>query len=87
MQPNARIYVDLNSYNFTSELAIQVAIDSATPVDDAGPSFMMNPAGPFRSFGGSMRPFDRMYGGLHFDDVSIYVYICFFFFGNNNLNN
>ncbi|EOX91423.1 RNA-binding family protein isoform 1 [Theobroma cacao] len=46
----------------------QVAIDSATPVDDAGPSFMMNPAGPYRGFGGPMRPFGRMYGGLHFDD-------------------
>ncbi|XWS41907.1 hypothetical protein CRYUN_Cryun17cG0122500 [Craigia yunnanensis] len=46
----------------------QVAIDSATPVDDAGPGFMMNPVGPFRGFGGPMRPFDRMYGGLHFDD-------------------
>ncbi|MBA0715790.1 hypothetical protein Golax_014673 [Gossypium laxum] len=47
----------------------QVAIDSATPVDDAGPSFMMNPAGPFRGFGGPMRPFGRMYGGLPYDDV------------------
>ncbi|XVF17685.1 hypothetical protein REPUB_Repub10bG0144900 [Reevesia pubescens] len=46
----------------------QVAIDSATPVDDAGPSFMMDPVGPFRGYGGPMRPFDRMYGGLHFDD-------------------
>ncbi|TYJ10450.1 hypothetical protein E1A91_A11G208700v1 [Gossypium mustelinum] len=46
----------------------QVAIDSATPVDDAGPSFMMNPAGPFRGFGGPMRPFGRMYGGLPYDD-------------------
>ncbi|XP_022775197.1 RNA-binding protein Musashi homolog 1 isoform X3 [Durio zibethinus] len=46
----------------------QVAIDSATPVDDAGPSFMMNPTGPFRGFGGPMRPFGRMYGGLPFDD-------------------
>ncbi|XWS45268.1 hypothetical protein CRYUN_Cryun15aG0121900 [Craigia yunnanensis] len=46
----------------------EVAIDSATPVDDAGPSFMMNPTGPFRGFGGPMRPFGRMYGSLHFDD-------------------
>ncbi|XP_039001091.1 DAZ-associated protein 1-like isoform X2 [Hibiscus syriacus] len=46
----------------------QVAIDSATPVDDVGPSFMMNPFGPFRGFGGPMRPFGRMYGGMHFDD-------------------
>ncbi|XP_039020593.1 heterogeneous nuclear ribonucleoprotein 1-like isoform X2 [Hibiscus syriacus] len=46
----------------------QVAIDSATPVDDVGPSFMMNPVGPFRGFGAPMLPFGRMYGGMHFDD-------------------
>ena len=55
-----------------------MAIDSATPVDDAGPSFVMNPAGPFRGYGGPMPPFGRMYGSLHFDDVSIYVYKFFF---------
>ncbi|KAA3461349.1 heterogeneous nuclear ribonucleoprotein A2-like protein 1-like isoform X2 [Gossypium australe] len=48
----------------------QVAIDSATPVDDVGPRFMMNPVGPFRGFGGPMRSYGRMYGGLHFDDWS-----------------
>lgn len=52
-----------------------MAIDSATPVDDAGPSFMMNPAGPFRGFGGPMRPFGRMYGGLPYDDVSIHMHL------------
>ncbi|PPS10052.1 hypothetical protein GOBAR_AA10594 [Gossypium barbadense] len=51
----------------------QVAIDSATPVDDVGPSFMMNTVGPFRGFGGPMRSYGRMYGGLHFDDKWSYA--------------
>ncbi|XP_039020591.1 heterogeneous nuclear ribonucleoprotein 1-like isoform X1 [Hibiscus syriacus] len=52
----------------------QVAIDSATPVDDVGPSFMMNPVGPFRGFGAPMLPFGRMYGGMHFDDQWGYAF-------------
>ncbi|KAG8642608.1 hypothetical protein MANES_12G099600v8 [Manihot esculenta] len=48
----------------------QVAIDSATPIDDAGPSgnFMMNAAPSFGGYGGPMRNFGRMYGSLDFDD-------------------
>ncbi|KAK7845913.1 heterogeneous nuclear ribonucleoprotein q [Quercus suber] len=50
----------------------QVAIDSATPLDDAGPSgnFMMNGAESFGGYGGPMRTYGRMYGSLDFDDVS-----------------
>ncbi|KAH9711902.1 hypothetical protein KPL71_019895 [Citrus sinensis] len=49
----------------------QVAIDSATPLDDAGPSqnFMMNAAETFGGYGGPMRTYGRMYGSLDFDDV------------------
>ncbi|KDO79203.1 hypothetical protein CISIN_1g026534mg [Citrus sinensis] len=48
----------------------QVAIDSATPLDDAGPSqnFMMNAAETFGGYGGPMRTYGRMYGSLDFDD-------------------
>ncbi|KAG6666245.1 hypothetical protein I3843_Q026200 [Carya illinoinensis] len=48
----------------------QVAIDSATPLEDAGPSgsFMMNPAESFGGYGGPMRTYGRMYGSLDFDD-------------------
>ncbi|XP_034690441.1 RNA-binding protein Musashi homolog 1 [Vitis riparia] len=48
----------------------QVAIDSATPLDDAGSSgnFMMDSAEPFGGFGGPMRTYGRMYGSLDFDD-------------------
>ena len=52
---------------------MQVAIDSATPLDDAGSSanFMMDGAEPFGGFGGGpMRTYGRMYGSLDFDDVS-----------------
>ncbi|KAL6993754.1 hypothetical protein U1Q18_011870 [Sarracenia purpurea var. burkii] len=52
----------------------QVAIDSATPVDDAaGPSgnFMMDNAEPYGGYGGPMRTYGRMYGGsLDFDNWS-----------------
>lgn len=52
---------------------MQVAIDSATPLDDAGPSdgFMMGAADPFGGYGGPMRTYGRMYGSLDFDDVSM----------------
>ncbi|PIA46257.1 hypothetical protein AQUCO_01500049v1 [Aquilegia coerulea] len=48
----------------------QVAIDSAAPLDDAGPSgYMMNPEPlPYGGYGGPMRPYSRMYGSLDFDD-------------------
>ncbi|GAB4846977.1 hypothetical protein Ancab_025988 [Ancistrocladus abbreviatus] len=47
----------------------QVAIDSATPVDDAGTSgsLMMDSAEPLSSYG-PMRTYGRMYGSLDFDD-------------------
>lgn len=53
-------------------LPMQVAIDSATPLDEAGSSanFMMDGAEPFGGFGGPMRTYGRMYGSLDFDDVS-----------------
>lgn len=51
---------------------LQVAIDSATPIDDAGPSgnFMMNNPEPFGYGAPPMRTYGRMYGSLDFDDVS-----------------
>lgn len=62
-------------YDLASIFLLQVAIDSATPVDDAGPSgsFMMNSVGSFGGYGGPMRTYGRMYGSLDFDDVSIYT--------------
>lgn len=53
-------------------LGLQVAIDSATPIDDAGPSnnFMMDNPEPYGGYGGPLRAYDRMYGGMDFDDVS-----------------
>lgn len=53
-------------------LVLQVAIDSATPVDDAGTSgnFMMDEVEPFAGYGGPIRPYGRMYGSLDFNDVS-----------------
>lgn len=58
-----------------NSLHLQVAIDSATPVDDAGPSgnFMMNSMESFGGYGGPVRSYGRMYGSLDFDDVSIYI--------------
>ena len=54
---------------------MQVAIDSATPIDDAGPSenFMMSGPEPFGSYAGPMRNFGRMYGALDYDDASAYM--------------
>ncbi|XP_050124817.1 heterogeneous nuclear ribonucleoprotein 1-like isoform X1 [Malus sylvestris] len=48
----------------------QVAIDTATPPEDAGTSgnFMMNNVEPFAGYGGPMRSYGRMYGSLDFDD-------------------
>jgi len=56
---------------------MQVAIDSATPVDDAGPGapYMDPPAEPYGGYGGPMRNYGRLYGSLDFDDVSIVVWI------------
>lgn len=63
------------SYCWLLDRPFQVAIDSATPVDDAaGPSsgnFMMDNAEPYRGYsGGPMRAYGRMYGSLDYDDVS-----------------
>lgn len=60
--------------NFSALFAVlQVAIDTATPLDEAGTSgnFMMNNVEPYGGYGGPMRPYGRMYGSLDFDDVSI----------------
>ncbi|CAI9110175.1 OLC1v1010154C1 [Oldenlandia corymbosa var. corymbosa] len=48
----------------------QVAIDSATPVDDAGPSnsFIMDHHEPYAGYGGPMRAYGRMYGSMDYDD-------------------
>ncbi|THG00100.1 hypothetical protein TEA_012396 [Camellia sinensis var. sinensis] len=53
-----------------SDAIYSVAIDSATPVDDAGPSgnFMMDNAEPYGGGYGPMRTYGRMYGSLDFDD-------------------
>ncbi|CAI0430221.1 unnamed protein product [Linum tenue] len=50
----------------------QVAIDSATPLDDAGPStsYVMPGAEALGGYGGPMRSFGRMYGNLSFEDMS-----------------
>lgn len=50
-----------------------MAIDSATPLDDAGSSgnFMLNSMDSFGGFGGPVRAYGRMYGGPDSDDVSI----------------
>lgn len=56
---------------------MQVAIDSATPVDDGGSSggsFMDNPEPPSYGGYGPMRAYGRMYGSLDFDDVGIWIY-------------
>ena len=55
------------------QLALQVAIDSATPVDDgAGPSgnLARDNLEPYGGYGGPVRTYGRMYGSLDFDDVS-----------------
>ncbi|XP_060675166.1 heterogeneous nuclear ribonucleoprotein 1 isoform X2 [Ziziphus jujuba] len=48
----------------------QVAIDTATPLDDAGAgaNFILNSAESFGGYGGPMRTYGRMYGSLDFDD-------------------
>ncbi|MCI23875.1 heterogeneous nuclear ribonucleoprotein 1-like, partial [Trifolium medium] len=62
-----------------------VAIDSAAPLDEAGPSgnTMLNSMDTFRGYGGPVRPYfdqspvrppyGRMYDNLDFDDVSITI--------------
>ena len=52
---------------------MQVAIDSATPLDDAAPgaSYMDAPAEPYGAYGGPMRNYGRLYGSLDFNDVSM----------------
>ncbi|XP_059623890.1 uncharacterized protein LOC132266896 [Cornus florida] len=51
----------------------QVAIDSATPIDDDdavghSSNLMMDNPEPYGSYGGPMRTFGRMYGSMNFDD-------------------
>ncbi|XP_020104678.1 heterogeneous nuclear ribonucleoprotein A/B isoform X2 [Ananas comosus] len=49
-------------------LGQEVAIDSATPIDEAGPSGgFMDPAEAFGGYG-PMRSYGRLYGSLDFDD-------------------
>lgn len=56
---------------------LQVAIDSATPVEDSSlrGNFPMEEPEPFLGYGGPMRAYGsaygRMYGSLDFNDVSI----------------
>lgn len=67
----------MNEHCFNSSASfsfvLQVAIDTATPLDEAGTSgnFMMNNVEPYGGYGGPMRSYSRMYGSLDFDDVSI----------------
>ncbi|MQL70932.1 hypothetical protein Taro_003268 [Colocasia esculenta] len=50
-------------------LGQEVAIDSATPLDEPGGSgSFMDAADAYGGYGGPMRPYGRMYGGLNFDD-------------------
>lgn len=55
---------------------LQVAIDSATPVEDSSArgNFPMDEPEPFLGYGGPMRAYGsaygRMYGSLDFNDVS-----------------
>jgi RNA-binding protein Musashi len=68
-------------------MLLQVAIDSAAPLDEAGPSgnTMLNSMDSFRGYGGPVRPYfdespvrpyGRMYDSLDFDDVSVdYIFI------------
>ncbi|CAN1343749.1 Heterogeneous nuclear ribonucleoprotein 1 [Linum perenne] len=53
----------------------QVAIDSATPLDEAGPSesYMMAGAATLGGYGGPLRSFGRMYGNLGFEDMSVRI--------------
>jgi RNA-binding protein Musashi len=48
----------------------QVAIDSATPIDDAGPSgnFLREDVEPYGGYGGPVRSYGRMYGSLEYDN-------------------
>ncbi|XP_077213073.1 RNA-binding (RRM/RBD/RNP motifs) family protein [Tasmannia lanceolata] len=48
----------------------QIAIDTATPLDDAGPSgnYMMEPTEPFGGYGPMRAYGSRLYGSLDFDD-------------------
>lgn len=51
-------------------LGQEVAIDSATPLDDAGPagSYVDPPVEPYGGYGGPVRNYGRLYGSLDFDD-------------------
>ena len=67
----------------------QVAIDTATPLDEAGSSggLTMGNAEPFGGYGGPMRTtYGRMYGSLDFDDVSIFASDSLFYSSNSKSN-
>jgi len=65
-------------YGIGIEIALcilQVAIDSAAPVNEAGGSggLMIDSPEPYGSYG-PMRTYGGMYGSLDFDDVSVINY-------------
>lgn len=55
---------------------MQIAIDSATPLDDAGPSANYDATEAAYGGYGPMRSYGRFYGSMDFDDVSTFAYIC-----------
>jgi len=83
--PSVIVCVNLGFINdliSVNHAPLQVAIDSAAPLDEAGPSgnTMLNSMDSFRGYGGPVRPYfdespvrpyGRMYDSLDFDDVSI----------------
>lgn len=66
----------------------QVAIVSATPVDDAGRSgnYMMDAPEPFAKYVGPSRTDGRMYGSLDFNDVSTMLYFSYIALKNIPVN-
>jgi hypothetical protein len=78
---------------FICIMLLQVAIDSAAPLDEAGPSgntMLNNSMDSFRGYGGPVRPYfdqspvrppyGRMYDSLDFDDVSIHYIVSLLLF-------
>lgn len=54
---------------------MQIAIDSATPLDDAGPSANYDATEAAYGGYGPMRSYGRFYGSMDFDDVSTFAYM------------
>lgn len=54
-------------------ILVQVAIDSATPLDEGGASssYMAEAMEQMRGYGGPMRGYSRLYGNVDFEDVSV----------------